>query len=365
MCQEADNKREDMKWLVQTLDNLISNRSDAEATMEQQKLEKLITRYKNLIPTIEITMTKTDIYSKSYTYRKEVREVCTLLYRVRDQTTEVPKLENHESLKKALIHQETCLNQLEQQRANIVSMLQRGKDLLKDQHAPNFVSSEVQQLEISWNETYGQNIETLKILKDSQKLWSSYDDQKDEILKLIAQAEEDLKRLNSTSYYNAAQVTTDLQTQQELSSTLRKAAVQMVKTLHETHLGILPMITAERQPIMSREVLNVEEKLQSTLRRVDEKIEKLQALQTRWSNFQSQVNELQYWTTHSVPQSFVDIKASTTLPEERVSKTDILHKEVVEKISVLKKIEEESKILIEGKLLFLLIFYVVVINIIY
>lgn len=348
VCQEADNKREEMKWLVQTLDSLTSNRSDTEALTEQQKLEKLITRYKNLIPTIEITMTKTDIYSKSYTYRKEVREVCVLLHKVRDQTTEVPKLESHESLKKALMHQETCLNQLEQQRANIVSMLQRGKDLLKDQHAPNFVASEVQQLEISWNDTYGQNVETLKTLKDSQKLWSSYDEQKDEILKLIAQAEEDLRRLDSTAYYNAAQVAADLQSQQELSSNLRKTAVQMVKQLHETQAGLVPIITSEKIPVLSKELSNVEEKVQNTLQKVDNKIEELQALQSRWSDFQSKISELQSWSNHTAPQSITDIKAST-LPEERVSKTEILHKEINEKVTILRKIEEESKMLLKGK----------------
>lgn len=65
-----------MKWLVQVLDSLVSHRSDEESFKEQKKLEELISRYKNLIPTIEMTMIKTDVYSKCYTYRKEVREVC-------------------------------------------------------------------------------------------------------------------------------------------------------------------------------------------------------------------------------------------------------------------------------------------------
>lgn len=341
-----------MKWLVQTLDNLTSNRTDQEAATEQRKLEQLITRYKNLIPTIEITMTKTDIYSRSYTYRKEVREVCTLLHRVRDQTTEVPKLESIDSLKKALKHQEVCLNQLEQQRANIVSMLQRGKDLLKDQHAPNFVSSEVQQLESSWNETYGQNIETLKTLKNSQKMWYNYDEQKDEILRLIAQAEDELRRLDAALYYNAAQVAADLQLQQELSSSLRKTATNMVKKLHETYSSLVVVTSPDKQPELMREVEIVEDKVQSTLKKVDERAEKLQTLQARWSNFQSKIGELQNWTTQSAPQSIAEIKATTTSPEERVSKTEILHKQIHEKITILKIIEEESKSLMKGKFFF-------------
>ena len=68
-----DGKREEMKWLVQTLDALSAHSPDAQE--EQRKLQQLITHYKNLIPTIEMTVTRTDLYSKCYTYRKEVTEV--------------------------------------------------------------------------------------------------------------------------------------------------------------------------------------------------------------------------------------------------------------------------------------------------
>lgn len=77
-----DAKREDMKWLVQTLDSLVLYCSDEESVAEQKKLEQLIARYKNLIPTIELTMVKTDVHYKCYTYRKEVREVCRKLQTV-------------------------------------------------------------------------------------------------------------------------------------------------------------------------------------------------------------------------------------------------------------------------------------------
>lgn len=82
ICHEVDAKREDMKWLVQTLDSLVSHCSDKESLTEQKRLEQLIARYKNLIPTIELTMVKTDVHYKCYTYRKEVREVCNKLYKI-------------------------------------------------------------------------------------------------------------------------------------------------------------------------------------------------------------------------------------------------------------------------------------------
>ncbi|XP_020291842.1 nesprin-1 isoform X3 [Pseudomyrmex gracilis] len=348
ICREADGKREEMKWLVQTLDNLTLNRSDREALTAQQNLEQLISRYKNLIPTIEITMTKTDIYSKSYTYRKEVREVCTLLRTVREQSKEEVAPEIPEKLQSALTNQESRLNQLEQQRANIVSMLQRGKDLLKDQHAPPFVSSEVQQLESNWNDTYGQSMETLKSLKDSQKLWSTYQDQKNEISKLIEQAERELRQMESTSYYDAAQVSSDLQKKQEFNENLRKASDEMMRKLRETHTNLLQTLKpSSKKEILEKEVTETEKKVEHTLKMVREKVVYLQEHSARWNKFQSKLMELRTWTQQAAPQSIADIEDSAASPEEKVRKVENLQREIKEKSSTLNVLEDESRKLVK------------------
>ncbi|XP_046474495.1 muscle-specific protein 300 kDa isoform X6 [Neodiprion pinetum] len=341
ICREADSKREEMKWLVQTLDSLASNRSDHEAISEQNQLEQLITRYKNLIPTIEITMTKTDIYSKSYTYRKEVREVCTLLEKVREQSTVPVKPESIEILRKALSHQETRLTQLEQQRANIVSMLQRGKDILKDQHAPTFVSSEVQQLESSWNNTYGQSIEALKTLKSTQKLWSNYQQQKEEVLNLIEQAEGELRGVE-TGCHDSNQMSADLQSKHELSITLRKAAEEMLKKLRDVYSNLSEVTAPEKRPVLEKEITDVEKRLHVTLETVQERVVFLQQFNAKWTKFQARLGELQSWTQQSAPQLLAQIQEISTSPEERVRKTESLQKQIYEKITVLKVLDEES-----------------------
>lgn len=337
-----------MKWLVQTLDSLTSNRSDHEALSEQNRLEQLITRYKNLIPTIEITMTKTDIYSKSYTYRKEVREVCTLLHKVKDQSKVDVVSEIPETLQTAVTHQESRLNQLEQQRSNIVSMLQRGKDLLKDQHAPPFVSLEVQQLESSWNDTYGQSVETLKSLKSSQKLWNTYLQQKEEIMRLIEQAEEELRKIESTTYYEASQVSSDLQSKQDFSSTLRKSTEEMMKKLQETYSHLTEIAPPERKEVLKKEITQTEKRVETTLKTVQEKVVYLQEHSTRWNKFQAKLNELQLWTQQSAPQSIADAENLATTPEEMVYRTEILQKDIQERSRTLKFLEEESEKLVKG-----------------
>lgn len=56
-----------MKWLLKTLDFLVSHAPEDVVHAEQNKLEELVSRYKVLIPSIEITMIKTEVFSKCYT----------------------------------------------------------------------------------------------------------------------------------------------------------------------------------------------------------------------------------------------------------------------------------------------------------
>jgi len=64
-----------MKWMVQVLDSLLPYVSDEQKLIEQKNLENLIGRYKHLIPTIDMTITKTELYTKCIVYKKEVTEV--------------------------------------------------------------------------------------------------------------------------------------------------------------------------------------------------------------------------------------------------------------------------------------------------
>lgn len=67
-----------MKWMVQVLDSLLPYVSDEQQQVEQKNLENLIGRYKHLIPTIDMTITKTEMYTKCIVYKKEVTEVSDL-----------------------------------------------------------------------------------------------------------------------------------------------------------------------------------------------------------------------------------------------------------------------------------------------
>lgn len=330
-----------MKWLVQTLDSLTSHCPESQATAEQSKLEDLITRYKNLIPSLEITMVKTDTLSKCYTYRREVREVCTLLRKVRDQTRNEPQPENLENVNQLIKHQEHAITQLDLQRPNIISMIQKGKELVKDVHAPPFIQEEVKSLESGWNETFEETIEALRKLKTTQSIWTNYTDQKNEILELLARADRELKKL-SPGQYNSSNIPAELQAKQEMSIQLREATEEMLRKLRDLCRTLGETTAPDNHTELEKEVSEIEERLHTTIENVQEQVVYLQKCSSQWTQFHNQLGDLQTWAIQNAPQLLSAVHEDVLAPEERVTKTTTLQSELHQKITMLNQLQRAA-----------------------
>lgn len=335
-----------MKWLVQTLDGLTAHCDEIEAANEQAKLEALIGRYKNLIPTIEITMVKTEVFSKCYTYRREVKDICNLLHKVKEQSSASPPVDTLETINKLIVQQETAINQLDNQRPKILSMIQRGKDLVKDTHAPTFVPVEVKTLESDWNEAYSQSIEKMKKLKGAQKVWNNYILQKNEILELLNKAENELKSMSSDQK-DSKTLAVDLQAKHAMSVILRQATDDMLNKLRVLCGSLCAHTVAEQKPVLEKEVSDIEKRLHGTLSLMQEKVERLEEYSSQWKAFQTRLAELQAWTRQVAPQLVSQLQNPDMSPEERVNKSNALQKMIADKMNVLDQLNAEALTLSE------------------
>uniref|UniRef100_A0A8D8Q2T6 Nesprin-1 n=1 Tax=Cacopsylla melanoneura TaxID=428564 RepID=A0A8D8Q2T6_9HEMI len=274
ICREVDSKRNNMKWLVQTLDVLAPHCEDI--TSEQHLLEKLIQRYKGLIPTIELTITKTQLYTKCYTYTREVREVCSLLDKVKESTAdEVDTLHELETLLKS---QEHTMSQLDKQRSNIVSMLQRGKQLQVESTLPA-VHESVATLETQWNKTYTKSSEALHKLKGEYKTWHSFETQKQDTEELLHKADVTLKQVEqgtlSVAETDVKEEAEDkLKCIQELKVNLRPSVQPEVQNLEKKLVTVIDrMQQAESYQSVEENLLRVKTWIQQDARKVVEQID--------------------------------------------------------------------------------------------
>lgn len=331
ICQDADSKREDMKWLVKTLDSLLPYATGDESISEQKNLEALIARYKNLIPTIEITMVKTEVFSKSYTYRREVHEVVCLLNKVKEQTQSAPAPESFDRLNRMIQEQQFAINQLDHQRTHIMSMLQRGRDLSKDVHAPAFVTAEVKNLESNWNDAYHETVEKLRALKGTQTIWDDFQKQKEQIMSQLHNAETELRSITPLQT-DPRNVSTDLKSKRELNVQLQQSSRQMIANLHDLCNELTPLADPTKKPLIEKEVTELEKQFFNTIEHVKDRVNYLEDYSNRWSNYKARLADLHAWATQQAPQLIEAVLSQELSPEERVVKADALQGVIADKM---------------------------------
>lgn len=91
-------------------------------------------------------------------------QVCHLLQRVKEDVNSKPK--SIESIAQLVDQQEKAVALLDEQRANVVSMIHRGKELTKEsEQSPESVDELVTTLKNEWEEAYSKTVDNLSVLK--------------------------------------------------------------------------------------------------------------------------------------------------------------------------------------------------------
>merc|ERR1719331_2344568 len=72
LCKDLE-RADIKKWLINILEILMAERSKDEKTSQNQKLEALIKKHEDLIPTVSKTQVKVDLYWKCYAFGDELK----------------------------------------------------------------------------------------------------------------------------------------------------------------------------------------------------------------------------------------------------------------------------------------------------
>ena len=252
LCTDVDSRREDMKWLVQKLDTLVSHRADDSGLSEQKRLEGLITRYKSMIPVIEMTMGKIDTYSRSYELREEIARVIGILENIQRMSVDEKFPDTEEAVQVLVDQQEGYLRQLDDNRSPVLSMLQRGKDLQRDSNCPEFLRKNVQNLETTWTDCFSRATERLKSLKEHLAVWQEYKSNKKTMLALLDESEVELKKI--IPKHSQVMVQEDLKTKQSLKNEIKKATDDIMVRMKELADTLNSVADTEQQAALNDEV---------------------------------------------------------------------------------------------------------------
>ncbi|CAG4999353.1 unnamed protein product, partial [Parnassius apollo] len=324
ICREADRKREDMKWLVQTLDMLTHHCSEMEAQDEQIKLENLI-------------------------QRREVHEVICILESAKEQAMVEPEPQSLQQVEQLVLEQQAAVQKLDRHRPSVMSMLQRGKELIKDANAPAFVRDDVRNLETGWNTAYETSTDRLHKLRDTQKVWSNYEYQKEELLSDIDKIENYVAHPGLE--LGVTNVSRELHETKVINEDLERAKRERLPQLQQAYAELQSLTANKPKPVIEKDLQTIEQKLDKVQDEVHTKVEHLERFNEEWVKIERKLEHVREWIKKESPALISQIRSENITPEERVEKSQGLQKIVAEKLDIIKNVADQgNKLAIEHRI---------------
>merc|ERR1712149_17982 len=346
LCKDLE--RSDIKkWLVNILEILMAGRSKGEKTMQNQKLEALIKKHEDLIPTVTKTGIKVDLYWKCYAYGDELKPHIEFLDGIMLSSTRDIAPSCIENVEELIERQEKSLTQLETKRGVVRDLISKGRQLLENPDKPKFLDSHVGRIEQGWDETKEKASARLTLLNNTKAAWEGYGAGLENIAVEFDKAEEEIKKVKKR--FNLAAACEDLEKRQKIFGDTKGIIDGMYGQISNDYDVMTMTLPEDKKDFVKKEVKGVTDKLE-VLGRFKEKVDKIDEFVTRLKNFDVTLKDIDAWMKDAEHQLGEIKNASDKMtPEDRVSYTMEFQEDVAAKVVIIQKsIEAENDLLPQG-----------------
>merc|ERR1711874_951040 len=137
---------------------------------EGGKLELLIKKHEELIPTVSKTQVMVDLYWKCYAYGDEMKPHIEFLDGIMLSSTRDIAPSCVENVDELIERQEKSLVQLDSKKNIVVDLIAKGKVILEHPDKPKFLEGNVKRIQEGWDDTKKKAQDRLKLLQDTRTM---------------------------------------------------------------------------------------------------------------------------------------------------------------------------------------------------
>merc|ERR1711920_1153676 len=347
LCKDLE--RADIKrWLKQILEILMAERGKEERGDQNKRLEALIKKHEELIPTVSKTQVKVDLYWKCYAYGDELKPHIEFLDGIMLSSTRDIAPSCIENVEELIERQEKSLNQLDTKKSIVADLIQKGKQLLENPDKPKFLDSHVAKIKEGWDDTKEKAGSRLELLYNTKAAWEGYADGLEKIALEFEKAEEEIKKVKKRFNLQSAQ--DDLAKRKKIFADTKKTIEDdMFASIQHNYDVMTTTLPEDKKDFVKKEVKAVGEKLE-VVGRFREKVDVIDVFVNNVDNFDKTLKTVDSWMMGADKQ-LNDIKnnSDTMTPEDRVSCTMELQEDVAEKVEIVNAaIKSELDLLPQG-----------------
>ena len=307
------------KWLAHILEILMAERAKDQRKSEFDKLEMVIKKHEELIPTVMKTQVMVDLYWKCYAYGDEHKPHIEFLDGIMLSSTRDIAPSCVENVDELIERQEKSLVQLETKRGVVKELIEKGKQILVNPDKPKFLEGHVQRIEEGWDDTKNKAQDRLKLLTETKNAWIGYAENNETIITEFEKAEEEIKRVKKR--FNLEAALDDLKKRQDIFKNTNNTIMGLFNSIKANLDCMSITLPDDKKKILEKEVKAVEEKLE-VVGRFKDKVTKVEDFCKALGDFDASLKVINGWMENATKElNDIMSAAGSMLPEDRVART--------------------------------------------
>merc|ERR1712115_367938 len=255
LCKDVE-RTEVKKWLAQILEILMEGRAKDLSKTEHEKLEILIQKHQELIPTVQKTLVMVDLYWKCYAYGDELKPHVEFLDGIFLSSTREIAPSCVENVDELIERQEKSLAQLDSKRSVVSDLIGKGKVILQNPDKPKFLEANVKRIEEGWDDTKKKAQDRLKLLNETKDAFIGYAENNETIANEFDIAEEEIKKVKK--HFNLEAAVADLKKRQDLYNKSNDTITGLFDSINANYNCMSITIPEDKKKILTKEIKAVE-----------------------------------------------------------------------------------------------------------
>merc|ERR1712014_229436 len=329
LCKDLE-RVEVKKWLRQILEILMAERAKEERTEQLSKLDSIIKKHEELIPTVLKTQVKVDLYWKCYAYGDELKPHIEFLDGIMLSSTRDIAPSCVENVDELIERQEKSLVQLDTKRNVVKDLIEKGKKILENPDKPKFLEGHVQRIEVGWDDTKSKAQDRLKLLTETKDAWVGYAENNETIAGSFEKAEEEIKKVKK--HFNLDAAKEDLAKRQDIFNKSKDNINGLFSDINDNFKCMCITIPDDKKKILDKEIKAVGEKLE-VVGRFEEVVKVVEDFVHKLDTFNTSLNTLDGWMKSATGEmEAIRAAAGSMLPEDRVARTMDLQEDIAAKM---------------------------------
>jgi len=333
LCKDLE-RTEVKKWLNQILEILMAERAKSQQETENEKLNVLIKKHEELIPSVQKTSVMVDLYWKCYAYGDELKPHIEFLDGIMLSSTRDIAPSCVENVDELIERQEKSLVQLDSKRNVVNDLIDKGKKILEHPDKPKFLEGNVKRIQEGWDDTKKKAQDRLKLLQDTKEAWVGYAENNETIAAQFEVAEEEIKLVKKR--YNLEDALSDMKKRQDLYNKSNDTISGLFKAINDNFTCMSITLPEDKKKIVDKEIKAVEAKLE-VVGRFKDTVKVIEDFCAALVNFDNSLKAVDGWKEAATAE-LKDIKEASgaMLPEDRVARTMDLQEDIAAKLEILK-----------------------------